>query len=62
MKKNQIFRVSIRCYYKTNKVTHYQEMTLKDIPKWIEAYKFTHPDASAISVKVTFTEPSKIED
>ena len=49
-------RISFRCFYPTNKVTHYQEITLKEIAKWIEAYQYTHPDCEAISVRVRLKE------
>ena len=46
--------ISLRCYFpgEGNSVTHYQTMPLKDIPKWIEAYHFTHPTCEAITIKV----------
>ena len=47
-------KVSIRCYFPGmgNHCTHTQEMKLTDIPKWIEAYRFTHPTCEAVTVKV----------
>lgn len=54
MRKTKIYRVSFRCYYNGNQTTHYQELTLKDIPKWVEAYKFTHPEVNAITVRIPF--------
>lgn len=62
MKKNHIYRVSFRCYYEENKVTHYQELPLTDIPKWVEAYRFTHPEVLAISVRINFVDRSLLED
>lgn len=49
----QVYAISFRCYYKGkgNAVNHYQTMELKDIPKWLEAYMFTHPNVEAITVK-----------
>ena len=35
-----------------NHCTHTQEMKLTDIPKWIEAYRFTHPACESVTVKV----------
>lgn len=48
------YRMSIRCYFSgdDNYTQHYPVMPLKDIAKWIEAYRFTHPTAQAITVKV----------
>lgn len=45
--------VSFRCYYPSGKpCCKVQEIALADIPKWIEAYLFTHPNCTAITVKV----------
>ena len=48
------YRLSIRCYFPgTGNYTHHmQDMPLKDIPKWVEAYKFTHPKLESITVKI----------
>ena len=47
--------VSFRCYFPDGGVcNHYQSLPLFDISKWIESYRFTHPNCSAISVKVWF--------
>lgn len=49
----QTYYVSFRCYYGKGEFTrHYQRVVLKDIPKWIEAYMFTHPNVESITVKV----------
>lgn len=55
--KKEIYHFSIRAYFGSdpeNNVTHHQEMPLKDIPKWIECYRFTHPNVTAITVKCWF--------
>ena len=53
--KKVIFSLSIRCYYANGNYTeHHQQMKLSDIPKWIEAYKFTHPDCTSVTVKLWF--------
>lgn len=57
--KNKTFSVSFICHYNKNQTKHRQEMPLKDIPKRIEAYKFTHPDCKSISLKIWFDD---IED
>lgn len=48
------YDISIRCYFtgRGNYTTHRQNMPLKDIPKWLEAYMFTHPNAESITVKL----------
>lgn len=49
------FLLSFRCYFPNgNNCTHYQQLHFDQIPKWIECYKFTHPDCVSISVKVWF--------
>ena len=37
-----------------NRTRHTMYMPLDDIGRWIDCYKFTHPDCRAISVKVWF--------
>lgn len=56
--KNQYFDLSFRCYFPGpgNCVTHRQTMTIKEIPKWIEAYRFTHPNVISITVKIWLDE------
>lgn len=51
-------RISFRCYFDNtgDKCTHYRDLAVEDIPKWIDAYVFTHPEVSAITVRVNFTE------
>ena len=48
------YSVSFFCYFpNTGDITkHYQTMPLRDIPKWIEAYQFTHPTVESITAKV----------
>ena len=55
------FNVSFRCYFERNGDmcfnTHYvPDFPLADIPKWIECYRFTHPNCASINVKVWFTD------
>lgn len=51
----KVYEISFRCFYKNgNSTDHRQEMPLKDIEKWIEAYRFTHPEVRSITVKVWF--------
>lgn len=63
MPKEMIYGMSFRCYYKDTTqdipkyTNHYQELPLKDIQKWIECYRFTHPDCTSITVKVWFNTP-----
>ena len=50
------YDVSFRCYYHEaeNSTTHYRMLPLEDIPRWIEAYRFTHPNVRSITCKVWF--------
>lgn len=48
------FAISFFCYYPDSDqpCKKVQVLKLADIPKWIDAYKFTHPACQAITVKV----------
>lgn len=47
------YDISIRCYYPNgNKTQHSQTLPLKDIAKWVEAYRFTHPACKAVTFKI----------
>ena len=53
------YNVSFRCFYDDELGMHYTNhynpaFNLSDIPRWLDAYKFTHPTCAAISVKVWF--------
>lgn len=52
------YKCSIRCYYKhCDRYTHHlQRLNLWEIGKWIEAYRFTHPEVESICVKVYMDE------
>lgn len=52
------FDVSFRCYFpgRGNYTTHHQVLPLTDIRKWVECYRFTHPNVEAITVKIWFHE------
>lgn len=57
------YKCSIRCYFQHNShyTHHLQMLTLDDIGKWIEAYRFTHPTLDSIIVKVYYDEENKNE-
>lgn len=67
MNTDTLYNVSFRCFYDdengTHFTTHYNPaFPLGDIPRWIDAYPFTHPNCTAISAKVwlhSATEESK---
>jgi len=54
----QTYDLSFRCFFPgtDNICNHRQIMPLKDIPKWIEAYRFTHPNVLSITVKIWFND------
>lgn len=59
MKSSTTYNVSFRCFYDTDGgeqkySTHIQRLSLREIPKWIDAYRFTHPCCQSISFKVWF--------
>ena len=56
----KLYDLSFHCAYPNGDMTrHHQAMELKEVPKWIEAYKFTHPQCSSITVKVWFKPDSE---
>lgn len=53
------YNTSFRCFYNDGEgvhaTTHYVPgFPVAAIPRWIDAYKFTHPNCDAISCKVWF--------
>lgn len=55
--KKTLFDISIRCHYPNGDQTqHRQTMKLSDIPKWVESYKFTHPNCTAVSIKIWYSD------
>lgn len=55
------YEVSFHCYFPgTGNITrHRQTMPLKDIKKWVEAYRYTHPMVQSITVKIWFTKEAE---
>ena len=48
------YSLNIRCYFPGagNYTQHRAEMPLKDVGKWVEAYRYTHPNVESFTVKV----------
>ena len=45
--------ISFYCCFGNGGITkHRQLLRIADIPRWIEAYMFTHPTVASISVKL----------
>ena len=54
------YNVSFRCFFDTEDgmhfTTHYlPQFAIADIPKWVDAYKFTHQNCVSISCKIWFS-------
>ena len=56
MKKNH--KINFYCSFGENDrmVRHYERIPLQDIQKWVQAYSFTHPDCTCISVRLDMSE------
>ena len=60
---DKVISISFRCYYGNgNKTTHKQNLKISKIPRWIDSYKFTHPDCQAITCKVWFHEEEEVNE
>lgn len=55
------YDMSIRCHFgKNNYTQHHQWLALEDVKKWVEAYRFTHPNVESFSIKIWVRErPTK---
>lgn len=49
-------RISFRCYFSGDKnyTDHRASIPVEEIPKWIEAYQYTHPACKGVTVRVFF--------
>lgn len=51
------YNVCFRCFYLGGNYTeHRQELLLSEIPRWLDSYKFTHPECVSISFKIWWTD------
>lgn len=50
------------CFENGGRTKHRQQLRIEDIPRWIEAYLFTHPTVASISVKLWTKEDSHEAD
>ena len=57
---NETYNFSFRCYFPSAEgprfSTHYQALPLCDVPRCLDAYRFTHPTCISITMKVWFSE------
>lgn len=60
------YNVSFRCFFPSEDGpkfnSHYQRLSLRDLPRWVEAYQFTHPTCLSVSCKIWFTEQQEDYD
>jgi len=49
------YMVSFFCYYDGNCTRHYRTLRMSEIPKWIAAYEYTHPNVKAITAMIKKT-------
>ena len=63
-----VYTISFRCYYPSpagggpSFTQHYQTLPLRDIQRWIDSYRFTHPECRSISVKLWFTPEEALDE
>ena len=62
--KDQKFLISFYCYYPESQTPckKEQEIKLSDIPRWIDSYKFTHPNCKSIAIKIWFSDLEKLNN
>lgn len=60
------YMISFRCFFDNNSEqrysTHYQQLRLRDIERWIVSYRFTHPACTSISFKIWFENLEKAKE
>lgn len=57
--------ISFRCYFpgaRDNYTDHRASIPVVEIPKWVEAYRYTHPNCKRISVRIFFDREEVSED
>lgn len=66
MNEPNTYNFSFRCFFPSDDGArfsrHYQRLPLSDLSRWIDAYRFTHPDCLSISCKIWFTEAPQYDD
>lgn len=53
-KSKKVYHIRFRCFFggtRDNYVDHNIMLALADIPRWLEAYHFTHPGVHSITLK-----------
>lgn len=63
MPEQPVYNFSFRCFFPTeegseepNFSSHYQRLALSDLPRWIDSYKFTHPNCQSLTCKMWFVD------
>lgn len=60
---DKLFYVSFQCYYPDGGVSkHMQVLPMKDIPRWADSYKFTHPNCESITCKIWFSDLNRQDE
>lgn len=55
--KARILKVSFQAYFKDGGSSrHYAEVKETELGKWLDCYKFTHPNCESITIKYWFDE------
>lgn len=53
-KSKRAYHIRFRCFFggkRDNYVDHNVTLALADVPKWLEAYHFTHPNVQSVTFK-----------
>lgn len=53
------YNVSFRCFFDNDGDPHYTThycpaFPIADIPRWLDAYSFTHPNCTSVTAKIWF--------
>ena len=65
MRKAKTYNVSFRCHYNDARepghyTQHWQDLPLRDLHKWVEAYRFTHPTCTSVSIKLWLKDDEEV--
>lgn len=47
--------VSIRAYYKDTYSQYFRKMKLDEIPIWLDAHQYTHPECTGYSIQISIS-------
>lgn len=50
---NGLLHVSIRAYYENEgQATYYRDIYLEELPKWLNAHTYTHPNVRGYTIQI----------